>query len=510
MAEEALAFGPFRLSLEKGVLLRDGEPLTLGRRALDILATLLRSRGLVVTKAELIDAAWPGLAIEESNLSVQIAALRKALGAPPGGGEWIATVNRVGYRLVDAGRIPAEAQASSPPAALPMIAVMPFRNLSGDAEQEYFADGIVEDLIAALSRFRSFGVIARDSSFVYKGRPHDARQVGRDLDAGYLLEGSVRRAGRRLRIVAEMIDTASGANLWARNFDGKVGDVFVFQDRIAEAVAVIVEPHIRKAEIERSRRKRPENLNAYELHLRGLEKDYARGPVSEAFDLFSRAVAHEPDHAPFLAAAAWLLEGRIVQGLPALTADDRGHCMDLARRAQEHADGDGDVLSRCGLCFISAGHDYERGLHLLRNGVEANPNHVQIIIQNAIGEPHCGDLDAAVAWTRRALVMSPADQATPWALTALAHIAIARGDYRLGLAEAVRSHALNPGYLPTYWMLIAANAQLGRVDEARKWLERFRERAPGVTLDALRTGQPQKDRSRIDPILDGLKLAGLP
>lgn len=513
MADEVLAFGPFRLDPERGVLLRDGEPLALGRRALDILATLLRSSGLVVTKAELIDAAWPGLAIEESNLSVQIAALRKALGAPPGGGEWIATVNRVGYRLVAAAPNPAEAAASSStPAALPlpMIAVMPFRNLGADPEQDYFADGIVEDLIAALSRFRSFGVIARDSSFVYKGRPHDARQVGRDLDAGYLLEGSVRRAGRRLRIVAEMIDTASGANLWARNFDGEVGDVFDFQDRIAESVAVVVEPHIRKAEIERSRRKRPENLNAYDLYLRGLERDYARGPASEAFALFNRAIELEPGHAPFLAAAAWLLEGRIVQGLPPLTADDRGQCMDLAGRAQEHAYGDGEVLARCGLCFISVGRDYERGLHLLRSGMAANPNNVQIIALNAIGELQCGDLDAAVACTRRAIAMNPADPGTPWAMTALAHVAIARGDYRLGLAEAERSIAVNPGFLPTYWMLIAASAQLGMMAEARSWLARFRALAPGVTLDALRAGQPQKDRARIEPILEGLRLAGLP
>lgn len=509
MSGDSLNFGPYRLEPESGVLLRDGEPIAVGRRGADILAALLRSRGKVVAKAELIDAAWPGLAIEESNLSVQIAALRKVLGPAPNGGEWIATVPRVGYRLSGEW-----AKASLAPAAwsvpdLPLLAVMPFRNLSGDAEQEYFADGIVEDLIATLSRFRCFSVIARDSSFVYKGRAVDARQVARDLNVGYLLEGSVRRAGNRLRITARMVDGSTGAQLWARNFDGAVGDIFDFQDRITEAVAVVVEPQIRIAEIERARRKRPENLNAYDLFLRGLECDYARGPGREAFDLFQRAVALEPEHAPFLAATAWLLEGRIVQGLPMLTGDDRALCLDLARGALEHAHGDADVLARCGIVLISVAREYERGLHMLRNAFDANPNNAQVLALNAIGELQCGDLDRALAFTQRAIEMSPSDPGTPWAMTAIAHIGTARGDYGGALVMAERSIAVNPGFLPTYWMLIAANAHLGRLDAARDWLGKFEARAPGVTVAALRAGQPQKDRSRIEPILEGLRIAGL-
>jgi TolB-like protein len=190
------------------------------------------------------------------------------------------------------------------------IAVLPFANLSGDREQEYFTDGMVEDIITALSQFRELFVIARNSSFVYKGRNVDIGQVAKELGVRYVLEGSVRRAGKRVRINSQLIDAATRAHLWADRFDGAQEDVFDLQDKITETVVGIVEPQIRKAEISRSRRKRPENLDAYDLYLRALPHVYAMHPSdnSQALEFLRQAIALDPEFAPALAFAAWCYE----------------------------------------------------------------------------------------------------------------------------------------------------------------------------------------------------------
>ena len=277
MLGEPVAFGPFLLNRDNGTLFRDGELIAVGHRGAPAprrLAEAPRSR--CVTKAELMDAAWPGTTVEESNLSVQIASLRKLLGPSPDGGEWIVTIPRVGYRFVaepEATALSSRSTARLEP-VIPSLAVLPFQNLSGDPEQDYFADGVVEDIITALSRFKSFAVIARNSSFVYKGRAVDVRQVASELGVRYVLEGSVRRAGDRLRITAQLVEGDTGAHLWADKFDGAVEDVFDVQDRITESVATVVEPHIQSAEIERSRRERPREPR----RLRSLSASTAQDP----------------------------------------------------------------------------------------------------------------------------------------------------------------------------------------------------------------------------------------
>lgn len=274
MRESRHEFGPFVLDAQAG-LTRDGTPVPVGQRALSLLGALADANGAVVGKAELMECGWPGTIVEEGNLSVQIAALRKALGQAPDGTEWIITVPRTGYRLLRPGAL---SQAQALPVR-PTLAVLPFTNLGGDAEQSYFADGVVEDIITALSRFRSFAVVARNSSFIYKGRAVDVREVARELGVRYVLEGSVRRGGDRLRIAAQLVDAVSGAHLWAQSFDGRLDEVFDFQDRITESVAALVEPHIRAAEIERSRRERPGSISAYDTYLRVLPRIMSESPV---------------------------------------------------------------------------------------------------------------------------------------------------------------------------------------------------------------------------------------
>ena len=229
-------FGPFRLDADAEILFRGSKPLPVGKRAVALLRALVERAGAPVSKDTLIEAAWSGLAVEESNLTVQIAALRRALGEVPGGEDWIVTLPRRGYRFVGPVVTKSEAQVSAAPMAdpasksspttapalpdKPSIAVLPFENLSGDPEQGYFADGMVEEIITALSRIRWLFVIARNSSFTYKGRAVDVKQVGKELGVMYVLEGSVRKAGNRIRITAQLLDATNGAHLWADRFDG--------------------------------------------------------------------------------------------------------------------------------------------------------------------------------------------------------------------------------------------------------------------------------------------------
>ncbi len=231
MAEDRIVFGPFEIDRAAQIVLRGGEPLPIGQRGVRLLQTLLGRTGDVVTKQELMDAAWGGAAVEESNLSVQIAALRKALGTTDGGGDWIVTVPRVGYRFAG----PAAPAPVSPPSA-DSIAVLPFINLSADPDQSFFADGLAEEIITALGRIPGLLVIARNSSFAYRGDGIDVRKVGGELDVRYVLTGSVRRGSDRLRVSVQLADAANGAQVWAESYDRQVADIFAIQDDITERV----------------------------------------------------------------------------------------------------------------------------------------------------------------------------------------------------------------------------------------------------------------------------------
>ena len=227
MQEARFAFGPFVLDPEAGTLLRNDAPVAIGQRGLKLLAALVGRPGEILAKSELMDAAWPGLAVEEGNLTVQIAQLRKLLGPAAGGGEWIATVPRIGYRFTGAmHRLGGVKRKALPLPDKPSIAVLPILNISSDPEQDSFADGLTEDLITDLSRMPGLFVIARNSAFAYKGRAIDVREVADELGVRYLLEGSARRAAGRVRVNAKLIDAVSGDHLWAERFDRSLDRYF--------------------------------------------------------------------------------------------------------------------------------------------------------------------------------------------------------------------------------------------------------------------------------------------
>jgi TolB-like protein/Tfp pilus assembly protein PilF len=509
MDDSPISFGPYRLDFAGGALLRDGAPVALGQRAMALLQLLAQNRGKAVSKAALMDRGWPGISVEEGNLTVQISALRKALGKDDSGRDWIVTIPRVGYQLAaKSDAIAAKIEA----AVAPNVAVLPFQNIGGGPEQDYFADGIAEDIINGLSRFKSFAVIARNSSFSYRGGEADLEKVAGELGVRYVLLGSVRRSGGRLRISAQLVDAVSGAVLWSSHFDGATDEVFDFQDRITESVVTVVAPQIQQAEIARSRRERPGSVAAYDLYLQALPKLLSeREPANaEAFALLTTALKSEPNNPLLLSLASFALEHRCTMGWVPLQEDDRQRCRDLAERGLEHAAGDAVVLAHCGMSLLQGAKEYDWGMAVLRQAYQANPNHLMAVAAFGVGSLHCGSIDDAIACFHRAQRLSPRDPFAHVALCGLAHAHMVRREFAEARDWAAKALALNPNFDPTWWMLIAANAQLGLADEARRHLKRFTDMVPGISIAKIRDGQPSWDQERMVPIYDGLRMAGMP
>lgn len=499
-------FGPFILDREQIKLTREGRAVPLGSRGAALLASLVDAEGGVVGKDALMRAAWPGAVVEEANLTVQIAALRRALGAWGDEEEWIVTVPRVGYRLVRPQSV-RSATESGPPA----IAVLPFENLSSDPEQAFFADGIVEDIITGLSRFRTFAVVARNSTFAYKGRSVDVRAVARDLGVRYILEGSVRRSDGKVRISARLIEGSSGAHLWAEMFDGAIADIFAFQDEITKSVVGLIEPRIRKAEIDRARRKHPESIDAWDLYVQVLPLVYgAKVPAyTEAIGLLERALALEPDYAPALALAALAHEKRGTFGGTAPTGvNDEEISLAYAQRALDVDPDDALAMALFGWERIMFRRDYA-GLALCSRAVEINPNNRAVLDLAAVAHLHAGDLEDVIACGMRALELSPG---APDAYMCLNHISSAHffaGRFEEAAHWAQRSIDLEKNYIYSRLFLAASCAHLDRAGQAQSEMKRALEIRPDYTI-AFDQDDCMRFPERRKLWLDGLRKAGMP
>lgn len=508
MPGHRVSFGSFVFDRASATLWQGDELAPVGGRGTAILDALLQADNAVVTKAALMDRAWPGTIVEEGNLAVQIATLRKVLGRRPDGSEWISTVARVGYRLVRDG-------GAAKDTGRPAIAVLPFLNMSSDTEQDYFADGLVEDLITGLSRFKTFAVVARNSSFVYKGRAVDMRQVSRELGVRYLLEGSVRRVDERIRVSAQLIDGTSGSHLWAENFDGRVADVFDVQDRITGAAVGLIEPHIRQAEIERLRRKRPESLDAYDLYLQAAHRFYGEGTLhsdhyDKAIELFDRAIALDPEYAPALALCAWAHEKRMHRhGTRVPGVDDAGDAIALSERALKADPTDPMSVLVAGVVSMTIKGDAETGYRLIRQAAALNPNSGVIAGTAAYTAFHRGDFDESVAMHERALAARPGAPSNFWSTEGLARAHLAAGRVEEALTWAMRSRDYPFAHDAVRAVEVAAYALLGRRDEAKDTLDELLAEWPGSTIETLLDGDPASRRhERL--LKEGLERAGLP
>ena len=394
----------------------------------------------------------------------------------------------------------------------PSIAVLPFANMSNDPEQEYFADGMVEDIITALSHIRQWRVVARNSSFVYKGRNVDIREVARDLSVRYVLEGSVRKSANRLRITGQLIDAESGTHIWADKFDGDLADVFELQDKITESVVGAIEPSLLFAEIERSNRKLPDDLGAYDLYLKALPNLYAMRPDQNklALDLLHQAIDLDPNYAPALAFLAWGYEQRLVRDWGAHGEDDSGTAIALAHRAIAADRNDAHVMVTAGFVLLMVARDYERGLQAVDRAKELNPNIAFVSMLIGVSQTFAGDPEEALIHFDNAIRVSPGDPGAFffYALAGLSHLFCGRPAEAHELArKAARMYS---DWDSTYWALIPALVQLGRTDEARSNLPKFLELSPNATVTRLGELLPVRNPDYLNLILDGMAKAGLP
>lgn len=493
-----LRFGPFCLDLERRQLLRNETVVPLGNRAIDILCALVSAQGALVTKDELIERAWPGTTVEESNLTVQISSLRKALGDGISGQTYVVTVPGRGYRFIGLG----VASSSSEPrerkdaavADKPSIAVLPFANMSGDAAQEYFADGISEDIITALARHRWFSVIARNSSFVYKGRATDVKQVARELGVRYVLEGSVRRSAHRARITAQLVEATTGSHIWAERYDRELAEVFAIQDEIAERVAGAIEPELLRRESERTPERPAGSVRASDLVRRGVWYFHQLTAPTHlrALELFREATKLDPQSPE---AHVWV--GRAAIGIsyygwsddvPALLRE----ADDAATRAMQ-LDEKNPYPYFCLAIVHTFSGSGDQAIRFANKAIERNPSFALGHLGLGMALIYSGKAAEAIAPFERGLRLDPFDaQNSHWfRLLALAFHFSSKPDE--ALQAALRAVDLRPAWPLTLETLAVCYAALDRSEEAHDCAEQLRRlgRPKGDPINPLRRRNPQ-------------------
>jgi TolB-like protein len=521
-----LVFGPFRLSLDQRELHKDGIAVPLGSRAFDLLAALVQRQGKVVTKDALLAEVWPDTVVEENNLQVQISALRRALGEGAESSRYLLTVPGRGYRFVcPIERIAGSASLSelaepSPPLALsalplpdkPSIAVLPFANMSGDPEQEYFADGMAEEILTALSRCTWLFVIARNSSFTYKGRAIDVRRVGQELGVRYVLEGSVRRGGDRLRFTGQLIDAITGAHIWADRFEGDLSDVFDLQDRITENVVAAIEPKLQFAEIERLKHKAVADLNAYDHLLRAqqLEYEFTEQSLDRALDNLQRALAIDPTYAPAMALCAYCYGERRFQGWTKDVERETTQGLQHMSRALELAPFDPNVLWMSALASWQLGFDIKRAQELAYRSLETNPNSAIAMTIAGWIEAFSGNYAKGRELLTRSQRLNPRDPRAWFTASGLAIACLGEERFEEGGEWARKALAQNARYTVAMRLLAANLANLGRTDGPGEAITDMLRIEPDLTIRKLRARLMFMHDGLWQKLSRGLKLAGLP
>jgi adenylate cyclase len=516
-AHVVLLFEDFRLD-RGGLSTRDQSgtfvPVMIGSRALEILAVLVERPGDLVTRDEIIKRVWPGTIVEYSNLPVQMAALRRHIDQGRMQGSCIQTVPGRGYRFIaQVTRIQAGARgdaaalrstAAPPLPDKPSIAVLPFQNISGELEQEYFVDGMVEEIITALSRIRWLFVIARNSSFTYKGQTVDLKQVGRELGVRYVLEGSVRKAGPRVRIAAQLIDATTGAHLWADRFDGSLEDVFDLQDKVASSVAGIIEPTLQEAEIRRSSERPTSDLTAYDLYLRALPDwdSLEKRRIVRALDLLGQAIERDPQYGPALALAAHCHQRLELRGWTEDPEAARRTSVDLARQALRVGPDDPNVLALVAFTLGYFGEDIDVAIGLIDHCLTLNSCFAAGWHWSGVLRIFAGQPGLAIQHFETFLRLSPRDRLAPY-LSSIGEAHFFSRRFDQAAANLLASLERAPNFPITYRVLAACYAHMGRLDEAREIVRRLRAITPVVMEPATRYRNPELR----ELFLSGLRVA---
>jgi TolB-like protein/Tfp pilus assembly protein PilF len=518
-------FEDFTLDTDRRELRRGGDIVAVEPQVFDLLAHLIQNRERVVSKDDVLAAVWHGRIVSEATLDSRINAARRAIGDSGEAQRLIRTLPRKGVRFVGAVREDRKSQTAAAPdiavellkPALPLpekpsIAVLPFTNMSGDSEQDYFADGVAEEIITALSRCHSLFVIARNSSFTYKGKAIDVRQVGRELGVRYLLEGSVRRSGNRLRFTGQLIEAATGTYIWADRFEGEVSDVFDLQDCLTESVVAVIEPNVQRAEIERLKQKPASSLDAYDLLLRAQQLEYEFNPQSlaEALLCLERAIVLDPSYAQAMALAAYCYAERRHQAWAKDIAGEAAEGLRLASRAIELGKDDSNVYWMAAFAVRHLAMDAPRAKQLVDRSLQLNPNSAIALAIAAWIEVGTGNYARALELAGRAERLSPRDPREWFIATVLGLAHFHAGQFELAEVNLKRALVQNSRFATALRILAASLARLGRLDEATVVVQDLLKIDPQLTISKFCARSAFLAESVRNRVADALRLAGLP
>lgn len=519
-------FESYALDVDRQELRRAGGLIPVEPQVLDLLQFLIRNRNRVVSKDDLLAEVWKGRIVSESTLSSRITAVRQAIGDSGDQQRLIRTIPRKGFRFVGDVREDLSAPApssmptpasrpsavvralSSQPPDKPSIAVLPFTNMSCDPEQEYFSDGITEDVITALSRLRWFFVIARNSTFAYKGQPTDVRQVGRDLGVRYVLEGSVRKSGKHVRITSQLLDAISGNHIWSEHYDRELTDIFALQDEITRSVTAVIEPKLLAAEGIRAETRSVEDLDAWDLvaralsHLWKLTTSESRIAIAILRDAAERYPNYAPAHS--MQAFALLVSGHM-GWIPTLA--DRASATPLAHRALELDDSDPWGHMALGYLAITDRQTDEAVRHF-RTALDLNPNFAAAYGYVGLALALDARSDEAVHHFQLAIRMSPRDPLNGAFFTGLSVAHYLAGRYDEAIKWARQSVQWRYGFIGGHRILCASLAQAGRAEEAKSAMHALRQLQPDISVAWIRDAVPYTP-APMEHFLDGMRKAGL-
>ncbi len=504
----------YRLDLRDERLWNDAQPVRISNKAFQLLRLFVGNPNRLLTKGDILDAVWGDVCVSEGLVKEYVHDLRIALGDDPKRPEYIETVHGRGYRFlggIEEVNRPAGVNGPSLPDK-PSIAVLPFTNISGNPDEEYFSDGITEDIITELSRFRSLFVIARNSSFTYKGRAANVQDIGRDLGVRYVVEGSVRRDGKRIRVTAQLIETTTGRHLWADRYDRELEEIFSLQDEITRTIAAAIEPELGNVERERSRRKSPASLDAWDLYQRGLWSMYqeTKRGNREALQQFEQSISLNSNFAPAYAASAYVLCFDIINGYRELSTDAIDEAHQTAKKAIALDDKDAMahvILGRINLLQCK----HEDAIAELETAIQLNPNLADAYHGHGFALTMSGRPEEAVTQFERAIRLSPYDprvssfhEMQAWALLVVGRYEEAAHSARI----AVRRPNAD---LWAYATLSAVLGHLDRLDEAGSARAELLRRMPDFSLGFVRRFVfYNRILAHLERYIDGLRKAGVP
>lgn len=512
-------FEAFCLDTDRRELTHSGEVTHVEPQVFDLLEYLVRNHERLVTRDDLIASVWNARIVSESTLATRINAARSAIGDSGDQQRLIKTIPRKGLRFVGAVRkdaMPGLATAEAAPVEAPIpdkpsIAVLPFANLIGDPGQDYFVDGIVEGITLGLCRKRWLFVVARNSSFTYKGRAVDVKQIGRELGVRYVLEGSVQKAGSRVRVGVQLVDAKTGARISADRFDGTLDDIFALQDDVSAAAIGMLVPRLERAETARVANKPTEKMDAYDLYLRGCDARRKNTPegFTEALRLFQEATRIDPDYAVAHAMASYTYMRRATQGWVSDGPPDVAEALRLARHAITLGAEDADALCHAGYAIAHLGGDLEAGGDAIERALALNPN---LSVGWALGgwiEVWRGESAVAIERFQRAMRLSPLDPMLYVMESGTAAAHFVAGRYEASLSWAARALRKEPRDAPSHRITAAALGMAGRIGEARTAMAHAIASDPGLRLGSLSIRAPWRP-APLASLIEGLRLAGLP